>query len=160
MQQLGTKRAQSASLNFPLTIKVTDSTEPRVDVLPGGFIFISLGAVLTTHDESELATLMAHLIAHEAMPVIATNNSGAMPMTFLATGCARFVPRQAVVYATALTPAQSDEHERQIDELALQYLQHAGYNPAGAIVDTSQYEDMREKLVRMLPKHVQTTLYN
>ena len=50
----------------PFTIKVIDSDEINAMALPGGYFYVNSGLILAADNESELAGVMAHEIAHVA----------------------------------------------------------------------------------------------
>ena len=49
---------------MPFTIKVIDSDVVNAFALPGGFFYVNSGLILHADEESELAGVMAHEIAH------------------------------------------------------------------------------------------------
>lgn len=57
----------NSDADVPFTIKVIDSGDmPRAYGLPGGFLYVDSALILASEGEAELATIMAHEIAHVA----------------------------------------------------------------------------------------------
>src|SRR5262250_2480946 len=58
--------AQRSDLKVPLHIEVLQSREINAFALPGGYLFIERGLLEAADDESELAGVLAHEMAHDA----------------------------------------------------------------------------------------------
>lgn len=111
--------------------------------LPGGFIGVHSGLILAAQSESELASVLAHEIAHVTQAHIAriiakSEQSNILSMAALALAmlAARSNPqvaRAAVATAQATTiQAQLDytrDHEREADRVGLGLLQQANFDP-------------------------------
>ncbi len=61
---LGQKLARASDPTGPLRFSVVDSDEVNALSLPGGFIYINTGTILAATSEAELASVIAHQIAH------------------------------------------------------------------------------------------------
>jgi predicted Zn-dependent protease len=111
--------------------------------LPGGFIGINTGLLLAAQSESELASVMAHEIAHVTQRHIARmiaqqkqNTVGALASLAAALLLSR-VSGQAAEAAFALGQASAiqnqlnftRENERDADRVGLQILDQAGFDP-------------------------------
>ena len=57
--------AKSSDLKVPLHISVLQSREVNAFALPGGYLFVERGLLEAADDESELAGVIAHEIAHD-----------------------------------------------------------------------------------------------
>ncbi len=113
--------------------------------LPGGYVGVHTGLVSAARNESELAGVLAHEIAHVTQSHIARmvdnqKNSSLMTLAALAVAilAARSnsdVSQAALVGAQALSlQNQLDftrENEREADRIGLQTLDAAGYSPQG-----------------------------
>jgi len=65
VQRLGDKiAAQAPGYNFRYKFVVIDSKETNAFALPGGYVFVNSGAIEATHNEGELAGVLAHEISH------------------------------------------------------------------------------------------------
>src|SRR5712671_6618150 len=66
VNRVGQNLVRNSDAKVPFTIKVIDSDEVNAFALPGGFFYVNSGLVLRAQEESELAGVMAHEIAHVA----------------------------------------------------------------------------------------------
>src|SRR5213078_2121960 len=66
VNRVGQNIVLHSDAKVPFTIKVIDSDEVNAFALPGGFFFVNRGLILAADNESELAGVMAHEIAHVA----------------------------------------------------------------------------------------------
>ncbi|MCL4747322.1 MAG: M48 family metalloprotease [Burkholderiaceae bacterium] len=110
--------------------------------LPGGFIGVHTGLVVSAHTESELASVLAHEIGHVTQRHIARMLSEQRQSTLtvlaglvLAALAARSNPQGAVGIATMAAGAQqqqmlsfSRDAEREADRVGLEMLRNAGYD--------------------------------
>ena len=64
VNRVGQNIVLHSDAKVPFTIKVVDSDEINAFALPGGFFFVNKGLVLAADNESEIAGVMAHEIAH------------------------------------------------------------------------------------------------
>src|SRR5436305_324189 len=55
---------KQADVQFPVVVKIIQSDELNAFTLPGGHIFVNTGMLRVTASEAELASLLAHEIAH------------------------------------------------------------------------------------------------
>ncbi len=68
VRQLGQKLASRApGEKFPYQFNVVASKEINAFALPGGFIFVNAGAIMSAKNEGELAGVIAHEIIHVAL---------------------------------------------------------------------------------------------
>lgn len=110
--------------------------------LPGGFIGVHSGLVLTAQSESELASVLGHEIAHVtqrhiARMIAAQQRSGlasmaALAVAILAARSNADLSQAAIVAAQAGTIQSalnfSREHEREADRIGLQIVEKAGFD--------------------------------
>ncbi len=67
VNQLVQKIVANSDAEVPFTIKVIDSGDiPRAYGLPGGYLYVDSALILSSDGEAELATVIAHEIAHVA----------------------------------------------------------------------------------------------
>src|SRR6202040_3231650 len=64
VNRVGQNRGPNPDGQVPFTIKVIDSDVVNAFALPGGFFYVNSGLILHADEESELAGVMAHEIAH------------------------------------------------------------------------------------------------
>src|SRR5437879_2665597 len=167
VNRIGQNLARNSDAKMPFTIKVIDSQEVNAFALPGGYMFVNSGLVLKADNEAELAGVMAHEIAHVAArhgtreaTRGAIVNYATIPLIFMG-GWAGYGIRQA---ANLAIPAGfmkfSRNFEREADELGLQYMYKAGYDPAAFVTffEKIQAKEKRKPgtLGKMFSTHPQT----
>ncbi len=120
-----------------------DDASVNAFALPGGFIGVHTGLVLTAQSESELASVLGHEIAHVtqrhiARMVAAQQRAGitslaALAVAILAARSNAQVSQAAVVAAQASAIQTqlnfSRDHEREADRIGLQVVEKSGFDP-------------------------------
>lgn len=135
--------AQSAGMGQDFEFFVLRDPSLNAFALPGGFIGVHTGLILAAQSESELASVLAHEIAHVTQAHIAriiakseqTNilSMAALALAMLAARSNPQIARAAVATAQATTiQSQLDftrDHEREADRVGLNLLQQSGFDP-------------------------------
>src|SRR5581483_3285378 len=62
--RIAQKVAMNSDVSVPVTIKVVDDNTVNALSFPGGFLYVTRGLILGVDDESEIAAVIAHEIAH------------------------------------------------------------------------------------------------
>jgi predicted Zn-dependent protease len=152
VNRVGQNLVRNSDVKVPVTIKVLDAEEVNAMALPGGFFFVNTGLILKAENESELAGVMAHELAHIAArhgtrqasrgQII---NLASIPLIFMG-GWTGYGIRQA---ASVLVPVTfltfSRGFEREADLLGLQYLYKAGYDPTAFVDFFEKIQSMEKK---------------
>ncbi len=148
--------------------------DPRINAfaVPGGYIGINAGLILATRNEGELASVIAHEIAHITQRHIARLYAGSGNVGWTQLGAflaALALASQghadgaaAAVYAGTAAGYQSlinhtRSHELEADRIGIHYLALAGFNPADmagffdVIRDKSLQSDQRFEILRTHP---------
>src|SRR6266704_4660299 len=149
VNRVGQNLVRNSDAKVPFTIKVVESDEINAFALPGGFFYVNTGLILAADDESELAAVMAHEIAHVAArhgtkqaSKAELVNFASIPLIFMG-GVGGFALRQAAGFLIPMQFLQfSRGDEAEADYLGLQYLYKTGYDP-GAMV--SFFEKLQAK---------------
>lgn len=141
--------ARHSDLRMSLQVRVLDSDEINAFALPGGHFFINTGLILETQSEAELASVIAHEIAHVAARHATKQMSKAqlwnwlsIPLLFVG-GPVVYGVQQGLALAVPLTFLKfSRNAELEADFLGQQYHYASGYDPV-AFVDF--FERMKQK---------------
>ncbi len=144
--------ANNSDLSVPLHIRVLDSPDIDAFALPGGYIFVDRGLLQAVDDESELAGVLAHEIAHDA-----ARHGARMKRRAAVAGISYEAAQAAAMFVTdgiasigtyygletgyyglgmALDLQMlgvNRKHELEADRLGVQYAWKANYNPSGFI---------------------------
>ena len=139
VNRVGQNIVLHSDAKIPFTIKVIDSDEVNAFALPGGFFFVNRGLILAADNESELAGVMAHEIAHVAARHAMENQGkgtllqyGMLAGMIFGGGIAGGILQNAGGLMQALAGQKfSRGAEGEADSLGVQYLYAAGYDPIG-----------------------------
>lgn len=146
LSELGKQLSANSDLTVPLKITVLNSDEINAFALPGGYLFLNSGLILKAENESELAGVIAHEIAH----MTARHGNRLMRKASIAN----VLFQSAQIAALILGPAGafasyalqygfmgaglvislallgvSRDFELEADQLGAQYLWKSGYDP-------------------------------
>lgn len=149
---LATRIAKRSDLRVPVKVTVLNSKEVNAFALPGGFLYVQRGLLEAVEDESQLAGVLAHEIAHAAarhshqLMKKATISSiiyqaaqvAAMVLTGGAVGVGAYYALQYGFYGLGLVLSLnllgvSREFELEADQLGIQYAWNSDYDPTGFI---------------------------
>ena len=120
----------------------------NASALPGGFLFVYAGIILESDNEAELAGVLAHEIAHDAARhgYRIMHKAGIGNLILQSIGIASlFIPGIGLgiyyaiqyglqglgFYLNIKILEKIREHELEADQLGMQYVWHAGYDPTG-----------------------------
>jgi predicted Zn-dependent protease len=140
VREVGERLIRNSDAKISFTIKVIDSDEVNAFALPGGYFYVDSGLILAAQNESELAAVMAHEIAHVAarhatrnMTKVKIWNMVSMPFLVVG-GPVGMAVRQASSMAFPVSVRKfSRDAEREADLLGIEYEYAAGYDPLAFI---------------------------
>jgi len=135
--------------HVPFTVHVLEAPDINAFALPGGYFFVNTGLILAADNESQLAGVMAHEIAHVAARHGTRNASKAeivnyatLPLIFMG-GAAGYGARSLASLAIPLGFLKfSRNDEREADFLGLEYMYETGYDPESFI---TMFEKIRSE---------------
>jgi len=154
VNRVGQNLVRNSDARVPFTIKVLDDDSINAFALPGGFFYVNSGLILAADEESEMAGVMAHEIAHVCARHGTRGQSRAelaqlalIPaMIFIPYSWAGWGMMEGLQFAIPLGFLKfSRDFEREADFLGLQYMYKAGYDPNSyvAFFEKVQAEERR-----------------
>lgn len=151
VNRIGQNLVRNSDAKVPFTIKVIEDPSVNAFALPGGFFFVQSGLILDADNESELAGVMAHEIAHVAARHGTCNATKAdimqmatIPLIFMG-GLAPYLIYEASGVAIPMAFLKfTRSEEAQADFLGIQYMYKAGYDPT-SFVDFFEKVETLEK---------------
>jgi beta-barrel assembly-enhancing protease len=161
VNRVGQNIVRNSDAQVPFTIKVIDSDVVNAFALPGGFFYVNSGLILHADEESELAGVMAHEIAHVCArhgTKQATKSEivqiGAMVATiFIPYTWAGYAIYQGMNFAIPMTFLKFTRvDEAEADYLGLQYMYKAGYDPNSFVSFFEKVQADEKKQPGTIPK--------
>ncbi len=161
VNRVGQNLVRNSDAKVPFTIKVIDSDEVNAFALPGGFFYVNSGLILRAQEESELAGVMAHEIAHVAARHGTKNATkgeimqwASIPaMIFIPYSMAGYAMYQGLNLAIPLTFLKfSRDAEKEADFLGLQYMYKAGYDPNSYVTFFERIQADEKRRPGTIPK--------
>lgn len=155
--------ARNSDLKVPLTVKVIDAPGINAFALPGGFLYVNSGTLLALDNESQLAGIIGHEIAHVACRHWASQMTKAailrytmLPVMILSGGMSYPIyvgTMEAMNYGIPIAFLKfSRDDEAEADYFGLQYLLKAGYDPESYISVFSKVIEEERKDPGSAPK--------
>lgn len=140
VNRLAQNIARNSDAKAPVSAKVILSDEINAFALPGGRIYFNSALVLQAGDESELAGVMGHEVAHVAARHGTRSLSRAQTAQIVGSLIFELSGKKGnLVYSIANVALPmaffkfSREFEKQADFLGIQYLYATGYDPFGMV---------------------------
>src|SRR3984893_12189802 len=152
---------RNSDAKVPFTIKVIDSGVVNAFALPGGFFYVNSGLILHADEESELAGVMAHEIAHvcarhgtkQATKGDIMQLASIPAMIFIPYTWAGYAMYQGMNFMIPVTFLKfSRDAEREADYLGLQYMYKSGYDPNSFVSFFEKVESDEKKQPGTIPK--------
>ncbi len=163
VNRIGQNLVRNSDAKVPFTIKVLDDDDVNAMALPGGFFYVNSGLILAVDDEAELASVMAHEIAHVALRHWSRTqtraqiaNLATIPLIFVGGGIG-YAARQAAGLGGALTFLKfSRNFEAEADYFGLEYMYKAGYDPNAFVTVFEKLQALEKKKPGTLAKTFST----
>lgn len=133
---VGAAVAQQAPRPVPYRFGILDTDVITALSLPGGYVFITRGALVNMHSEAELAGTLAHEVAHVDQRHLEKEIRSKDSTAFLAAQATQFTTTQLSQIAStsvqhALSQQYSRDKEADADRLGVQFASRAGYQAGG-----------------------------
>jgi predicted Zn-dependent protease len=161
VNRVGQNLVRNSDAQVPFTIKVIDSDVVNAFALPGGFFYVNSGLILHADEESELAGVMAHEIAHVCArhgTKQATKGEIAQlamipAMIFIPYTLAGYAIYQGMQFAIPMAFLQfTRTDEKEADYLGLEYMYKAGYDPNAFVAFFEKVASDEKKQPGTIPK--------
>jgi len=167
VNRIGQNIVRNSDAQVPFTIKVIDSDEVNAFALPGGFFYVNSGLIMAADEESELAGVMAHEIAHvcarhatRQMTRMQWANIASIPLIFVGGGIGYAAYNAANIGLPLTFLKFSRNFETEADFLGVQYMYKAGYDPQSYITFFEKIQAKEKKkpgsLAKAFASHPQT----
>lgn len=135
---VGATVARQSGRSVPYHFGILDTDVVTAVSLPGGYIFITRGALANLHSEAELAGVLAHEVAHVDRRHLEKEIRAQKTAQFAKEEAASHVPAGAELVAIAgsvvtraLTLQVSRDKESEADKVGVELSSKAGYDPSG-----------------------------
>src|ERR1700683_175945 len=161
VNRVGQNLVRNSDAKVPFTIKVIDSDVVNAFALPGGFFYVNSGLILHADEESELAGVMAHEIAHvcarhgtkQATKGEITQLAMIPAMIFIPYTLAGYAIYQGMQFAIPMAFLQfTRPDEKEADYLGLEYMYKAGYDPNAFVAFFEKVASDEKKQPGTIPK--------
>jgi predicted Zn-dependent protease len=141
VDRVGQEIVRRSDAKVPFVIKVLDTEEVNAFALPGGYFYVNKGLILEAENESELAGVMSHEIAHvtarhatERMTKGQLLQFAALPALFVGGYWTQVAMRSGLGMGMSLAVLGiTRKSEVEADQLGIQYLWNSGYDPNGFV---------------------------
>jgi len=169
VNRVGQNIVLHSDAKIPFTIKVIDSDEVNAFALPGGFFFVNKGLILAADNESELAGVMAHEIAHVCARHAMENQGKGTFINYATLAGIIFggpilsnvLYNGGGILGGLASLKFSRAAESEADNLGVQYLYAAGYDPTGMSTMFEKLASQNRKkpgtLSKLFATHPQST---
>jgi beta-barrel assembly-enhancing protease len=167
VNRIGQNLVRNSDAKVPFTIKVIDDDAINAFALPGGFFYVNSGLILAADNESEMAGVMAHEIAHVAarhatrqMTRAQLANFASIPLIFMGGGIGYAISSAAGLALPLTFLSFSRGFEAEADYLGLEYMYKAGYDPQSFVAFFEKVQAKEKKkpgsLAKAFSTHPQT----
>ncbi len=138
---------QEVSYSF----KVIDREEPNAFALPGGYIYLFKGLVDMVDSDDEIASVIAHEIAHVVARHSMKRLQGGLGYTVLqvlmaVSGTGATDMRKIDSALGQLVMTYSREDEALADRIAIRYLKESGYDPYAMLTFLEKMKEEHKKM--------------
>ena len=157
--------AQQQRVPFDFQFNIVNSSAINAFATPGGYIYVFRGLIVLAENESELASVMAHEIAHanrrhindiieKSQKLNYATLAGILAAALLGggSGAGAAVAMGTMAGAQTLALQYSRENEEEADRFGMGYLTAAGYDPK-SMVDFMRLMRRNEYYSNLVPSY-------
>lgn len=152
---------------FPLKVDVVNHNAVNAFATVAGYMVIFSGLILNVETESELASIMAHELAHITQRHVARNIErsklislgsliGVLAGIFIGSDAGGAITAGSIAGAQSAVLKYSREDEREADQVGLNFLISAGYNPSGMVTAMQKMRKMQWFSGGSIPSYLST----
>ena len=138
--------AQTALANRPFTFHIVDDNDVNAFAIPGGHIYVNRGLIAQADHENMLASVvaheMSHVLARHSIKQMEKANAINTVGSILLGNAGQLAQIAGQIAAGGAMAKFSRTDEKEADDLGLELMSRAGYNPNGMV-------DMFEKLLAL-----------
>jgi predicted Zn-dependent protease len=143
--------------DLPWTFTVLDSPVVNAFAVPGGFIYLTRGILAHMNNEAEMAGVLGHEIGHvtarHSVTQITQQQLFGLGLGLGSIFSSRFrqLSSLAELGVGVLMLKYSRDHERQSDQLGIEYMTRVGYDPAQMSRFFEVFQSLREESGQAIP---------
>jgi predicted Zn-dependent protease len=146
------------------TYQFTVVRDPRINAfaVPGGYVYVHSGLLVTAHSDDEVAGVLAHEIAHVHARHVARQQEKTQLLSYATLLGTLLTVIQPAAGALASAASQAvrlqyiREFEQEADYLGARYVRAAGYDPRGMLDFFKQLADQQRNATAAVPPYLQT----
>ena len=143
--------------DLPWTFTVLDSSVVNAFAVPGGFIYLTRGILAYMNNEAEMAGVLGHEIGHvtarHSVTQISQQQLFGLGLGLGSIFSSRFRQMSSLAETGLgiLMLKYSRDHERQSDQLGIEYMSQAGYDPVQMSRFFEVFQSFREEQGEAIP---------
>ncbi|MFW5731159.1 MAG: M48 family metalloprotease [Desulfonatronovibrionaceae bacterium] len=152
---------------FPLSVDVVENSAVNAFATVSSYMVVFSGLILQMESEAELASIMAHELAHITQGHVAGNIErskiinigtliGMLAGALLGSEEGSAVAMGSAAGAQSMILNYSRQDEREADQVGMNYLMEAGYNPEAMLTSMDRMRRMQWFAGREIPSYLST----
>lgn len=170
VQSIGKRVVRAAGpVHYDYAFFVIDDATPNAFAIPGGYVFVFRGLLELMESEAELASILAHELAHvqsrhihkqlekgRMLSIAAIVGTLAGAFLGLESGAAQALAVGTMAGVQTLQLKYSRENEEEADRLGFAYLKSTGYDPQAMVTVMQKMRRMNWQSDSRVPSYLMT----